>query len=82
VVLVKLPPDYRNMPPGHQRIPYGQMKKELEDWERDRHWGGGLEGLQGTRPTIREASRGGVMAITEVTAPDPGIDRQIIPLFI
>jgi hypothetical protein len=36
--LYSLPPDYRHVPPGHQRIPYGQMKKNWKNWERDRHW--------------------------------------------
>jgi len=37
-VLHSLPPDYRHVPPGHQRIPYGQVKKNWKNWERDRHW--------------------------------------------
>jgi hypothetical protein len=36
--LVALPHDYRTPPPGHQRIPYGQLKKNWARWERDRHW--------------------------------------------
>jgi hypothetical protein len=39
--LAKIPPDYRTMSPGHQRIPYGQMNKHWKTWERDRRWGGG-----------------------------------------
>jgi hypothetical protein len=31
-------PDYRNIPPGHQRIPYGQVKKNWKDWEKGKHW--------------------------------------------
>ncbi len=30
--------DYRNIPPGHSRIPYGQMTKHWRGWERNRHW--------------------------------------------
>lgn len=30
--------DYRNIPPGHRRIPYGQMKKGWRGWERHRYW--------------------------------------------
>ena len=37
-VLFKLPPDYRHMPPGHQRIPYGQLKKNWKGWEREKYW--------------------------------------------
>ncbi len=33
-----LPPDYRRVPRGQQRIPYGQLKKNWSRWERDRHW--------------------------------------------
>ncbi|HMK55736.1 MAG TPA: hypothetical protein VK448_03760 [Dissulfurispiraceae bacterium] len=36
--IIALPPDYRHVPPGHQRIPYGQMKKNWSRWERDKHW--------------------------------------------
>jgi hypothetical protein len=31
-------PDHRNIPPGHQRIPYGQVKKNWKDWEKVKHW--------------------------------------------
>jgi len=37
-VLINLPHDYRHMPPGHQRIPYGHLKNNWKTWERDRHW--------------------------------------------
>jgi hypothetical protein len=37
-VLVQLPPYYRSVPPGHQRIPYGQFKKDWQKWGRDKHW--------------------------------------------
>jgi hypothetical protein len=36
--LYSLPSDYRHVPPGHQRIPYGQLKKNWKGWEKDRHW--------------------------------------------
>jgi hypothetical protein len=36
--LLTLPPHYRNVPPGHQRVPYGQAKKNWSRWERERHW--------------------------------------------
>jgi hypothetical protein len=37
-VLINLPRGYRHMPPGQDRIPYGQVKKNWRTWERDRHW--------------------------------------------
>lgn len=37
-VLFKLPPDYRHVPPGHQRIPYGQVKKNWKNWEKEKYW--------------------------------------------
>ena len=37
-VLIKLSPGYRTLPPGHQRIPYGQFKKNWKTWERNKHW--------------------------------------------
>jgi hypothetical protein len=36
--LLDLPPDYRHMPPGHQRIPYGQLKKSWKTWEKEKYW--------------------------------------------
>ncbi|RJQ23242.1 MAG: hypothetical protein C4560_00790 [Nitrospiraceae bacterium] len=41
VAILNLPPDYRHVPPGHQRIPYGQLKKNWRGWEQERHWEGG-----------------------------------------
>lgn len=37
-VLIDLSPGFRQAPPGHQRIPYGQLKKNWRTWERDRYW--------------------------------------------
>ncbi len=37
-VLINLPPGYRNVPPSHERIPYGQLKKNWRGWEREKHW--------------------------------------------
>jgi hypothetical protein len=37
-VLINLPTGYRNVPPGHERIPYGQLKKNWRTWEGDKHW--------------------------------------------
>jgi hypothetical protein len=37
-VLIHLPPGYRTVPPGHQRIPYIQLKKNWKTWERYKHW--------------------------------------------
>ncbi|MBI5641227.1 MAG: hypothetical protein HZA17_12465 [Nitrospirae bacterium] len=36
--LMQLPPDYRIAPPGHERIPYGQLRKKWRTWERDKYW--------------------------------------------
>ena len=33
-----LPPNWRKAPPGHQHIPYGQMKKNWKTWEKDKYW--------------------------------------------
>lgn len=29
---------YRHVPPGHQKVPYGQLKKNWKKWEREKHW--------------------------------------------
>lgn len=36
-VLVQLPANYHNISPGHQRIPYGQLKKNWKKWEKEHH---------------------------------------------
>ena len=36
--LFDLSPDYYRIPPGHQKIPYGQFKKNWGRWERERYW--------------------------------------------
>ena len=37
-VLLKLPSDFKRVPPGHQRIPYGQLKNNWKTWESEKHW--------------------------------------------
>ena len=37
-VLFNLPPDYRRMTYGHQRIPYDDMHRNWRSWERGRYW--------------------------------------------
>lgn len=36
--LINLPREYRRIPPSHQRISHGQLKKNWETWEREKHW--------------------------------------------
>ncbi len=47
--LIRLPPNYHNIPPGHQRIPHEDLKKNWGRWERERHLERG-EGLRGEGP--------------------------------
>lgn len=35
--LVELSPGFRHAPPGHERIPYGQLKKNWKRWDEERH---------------------------------------------
>jgi hypothetical protein len=37
-VLIHLQPDFRHIPPGHERIPYGQLKKNWRRWEQEKYW--------------------------------------------
>ncbi len=37
-VFLNMPPDYRYVPPGHERMPYGMVKKNWRRWESERHW--------------------------------------------
>ncbi|MBW7957291.1 MAG: hypothetical protein H3C68_05290 [Deltaproteobacteria bacterium] len=36
--LLKIPPGYRDTPPGLERIPYGHAKKNWKRWEKERRW--------------------------------------------
>ena len=36
--LIDLPPDYRTIPRGYSRIPYGELRNNWERWERERYW--------------------------------------------
>ncbi|OGW58281.1 MAG: hypothetical protein A2Z09_00165 [Nitrospirae bacterium RBG_16_43_8] len=38
IVLFKLPPDYRHVVSGQQRIPYGQVEKNWKNWEKEKYW--------------------------------------------
>lgn len=37
-MLINPPAGFRNLPPGHERIPYGQLKKNWKTWEKERRW--------------------------------------------
>jgi hypothetical protein len=36
--LLRLPPHYRSVPHGYQRISYGQVNRNWKKWEREKHW--------------------------------------------
>ncbi len=36
--IVDVPHGYRRMSPGHERMPYGHVKKNWQSWERERYW--------------------------------------------
>lgn len=36
--IIQLPPHYHKIPPGHQKILYGQLKKNWSKWEKEKHW--------------------------------------------
>jgi hypothetical protein len=33
-----VPSDFRQVPPGHQRISHGELKKNWDRWEKEKHW--------------------------------------------
>ncbi len=39
--LVNLPPDYRRVPSGYERMRYGTVKRNWRRWEEERHWDSG-----------------------------------------
>jgi hypothetical protein len=36
--LTRLPQNYHSVPPGYERMPYGQVRENWRAWERDRYW--------------------------------------------
>jgi hypothetical protein len=36
--LIEVPPTYRRVPPGHERMPYERVHKNWRTWEKERHW--------------------------------------------
>jgi hypothetical protein len=36
--ILRLPPDHRDIPPGHFRMSHREMKKNWRHWEREGHW--------------------------------------------
>lgn len=37
-VLINLPPHYRHVSPGYERMPYGMVKRNWRAWENERYW--------------------------------------------
>lgn len=37
-VLINIQPGFREAPHGHERIPWGQLKKSWKGWEEEKHW--------------------------------------------
>ncbi len=47
----RLPQNFRHVPPGQERVPFGQVKQNWRTWETERHWdrpekGGGHDGRE------------------------------------
>ena len=60
-VLIELPPDYRHVYAGHERIHYGDFHKNWRRWEKDRYWEKNerwREGRHGERREERGEGRG------------------------
>jgi len=36
--ILYVPSDFRRVPPGHQRIHHGDLMKNWETWEKEKHW--------------------------------------------
>ncbi len=59
--LLQLPPDYRHMYGGHERIPYRDFRKNWRRWEKDRYWEKNEQwraGRHGERHEERREGRG------------------------
>jgi len=54
-VVVNVPKNYRSIPPGHQGVPWGQVKQNWRTWEKEKHWdkpgpkGGGGPEMKGSK---------------------------------
>jgi hypothetical protein len=36
--LLRLPPDFRHLPPGHRRVTHGELKSNWRKWEKEKYW--------------------------------------------
>lgn len=36
--ILSLPPRWKQVPPGHARMPYREVRDNWQTWERDKHW--------------------------------------------
>jgi hypothetical protein len=36
--VMHVPSDFRQVPPGHQRISHAELKKNWQTWEKEKHW--------------------------------------------
>jgi hypothetical protein len=36
--LIGLPPTYRRIPPGYERMPHDMVQRNWRTWEKERHW--------------------------------------------
>lgn len=60
--ILRLPADYRKVPPGHYKMTHGQMKKHWKEWEKDRRWDHtprGRHAIAGPYPAGRVQHGGG-----------------------
>lgn len=59
-IIINIGPNFRTVPPGHQHIPYGQLKKNWRGWERERYWdrSHGHEGKEWKKEERREHREG------------------------
>ncbi len=52
-----IPPHFRHVAPGYERVPYSVMRKNWRVWERDRYWDK-REGRKGYRRDEERGERG------------------------
>lgn len=56
-VLIELPPDYRHVYAGHERIPYRDFNRNWRRWEKDKYWERNERWREGLRHEPREERR-------------------------
>lgn len=54
-----VPADFRRVPPGHQRIHHGDLMKNWDTWEKEKHWDKHAHSKQAKESHVSHGGNGG-----------------------